>query len=307
MLDSIKHIARQLAELEEPHVRYKILRNVYQRPLESREVRIVRDDVAASPLVSTLLAEWRDGCIAGPAHARWRGAHWVLHLLADLGCAVSDQRLPSLREQVCSWLLSPQREQPTSGSIEGHALHYLHFLQLADERADALAARLISWAEQWRPLETPASFAQALSAVRGLYLHGQQRDCSTASAAAERLVDSVLARNAYCKSDLSTPLSADFVSLHYPCYEHADVLFAIKVLGEIDCATDPRCIPAVQLLKSKQLADGTFPAERKYYRTGRSQKEGDSLVNWGGTHRARGNIFVTLDALGALRAAGERF
>ena len=307
MLDSIKHIARQLAESEEPHVRFKILRNVYQRPLASREIRIVRDDVAASPLVSTLLAEWRDGRIVVPPHARWRGAHWVLYLLADLGCADSDARLPSLREQVCAWLLSPQREEPTCGSVEGHALHYLHFLQLADERADALAARLISWAEGWQPRETPASFAQALSAIRGLYMHGQQRDCAASHAAVEHLVERLLARSAFCKSDCSTPLSADFISLHYPCYEHADVLFAVKVLGEVGCATDPRCQPAVQLLKGKQLADGTFPAERKYYRPGRSDREGDSLVNWGGTHRTRGNIFVTLDALGALRAAGEPF
>ncbi len=54
------------------------------------------------------------------------------------------------------------------------------------------------------------------------------------------------------------------------------------------------------------LADETFPAERKHYQLGRSGKGGDSLVNWNGTNRARGNIFVTLDALRSLRAADER-
>ena len=78
-------------------------------------------------------------------------------------------------------------------------------------------------------------------------------------------------------------------------------------MAEAGRAEDVRCRPAIELLKSKQLADGTFPAERKHYRVGRSEKEGDSLVNWGGTHKSRTNLFVTIDALSVLRAAGERF
>ena len=54
MADSIKHIARQLSESEDPHIRYKIMRSVYQRPAASRELSILREEIAVSPLVSTL-------------------------------------------------------------------------------------------------------------------------------------------------------------------------------------------------------------------------------------------------------------
>ena len=307
MADSIKHIARQLSESEDPHIRYKIMRSVYQRPAASRELSILREEIAVSPLVSTLLAEVRGGSIDLPVLARWRGAHWVLHVLADIGSAAGDSRLYPLANQVLAELLSSERTDPISGIIEGHALHYLHFLGLADERTNLLADRLIQWSKNWYPGKTSSSFAQALAALRGLYLHAQCSDSPLAQTAAEQIAHSLLDCHLYCKPGTSDPLGTDFVSLHYPCYDSADVLFALKVMSETGYATDPRSSPAVQLLRSKQLADGTFPAERKHYRAGRSEKGDDSLVNWGGTHRARGNIFVTLDALGSLRAAGERF
>ncbi|MBT5325725.1 MAG: hypothetical protein HOL51_06325, partial [Gemmatimonadetes bacterium] len=51
----------------------------------------------------------------------------------------------------------------------------------------------------------------------------------------------------------------------------------------------------------------TFPAERKHYRVGRIGKGNDSLINWGGSDKRKTNLYVTCDALGVLRAAGERF
>ena len=102
-------------------------------------------------------------------------------------------------------------------------------------------------------------------------------------------------------------MSADCASLHYPCYEHCDPLFALKVMVEAGHLADARCRDALDLLRAKQFADGTFPAERKHYRVGRIGKGNDSLVDWGGPNKPRTNFFVTCDALGVLRAAGERF
>ena len=101
--------------------------------------------------------------------------------------------------------------------------------------------------------------------------------------------------------------------MHYPCYEHCDFLFGLKVMAEVGATgrspllADARCRAALDLLKSKQLADGTFPAERKHYRVGRMGKGDDSLVDWGRPNRSRPNLHVTCDALGVLHAAGERF
>jgi hypothetical protein len=53
------------------------------------------------------------------------------------------------------------------------------------------------------------------------------------------------------------------------------------------------------------LADGGFPAEKKYYRVTDKGASGRSRVDWGGAGRTRLNEFVTADALVVLRAAGR--
>ena len=145
-----------------------------------------------------------------------------------------------------------------------------------------------------------------LSDLRGLALHARLRADKASGDASARLAEHLLAHRLYQKPD-GNPLSADGASLHYPCYEHCDFLFALKVMVEAGHLADARCRDALDLLKSKQLADGTFPAERKHYRVGRIGKGDDSLVDWGRPNRSRPNLHVTCDALGVLRATGERF
>ena len=185
------------------------------------------------------------------------------------------------------------------------------FLELDDGRADTLAQRLAGSLPKALG-RSPAAFGQALTALRGLALHARLRADRVSADAAARLAEHLLAHHLYQKPD-GSPLSADCASLHYPCYEHCDFLFGLKVMAEVGeigrspLLADARCRAALDLLKSKQLADGTFPAERKYYRVGRMGKGDDSLVDWGRPNRSRPNLHVTCAALGVLHAAGERF
>ena len=177
--------------------------------------------------------------------------------------------------------------------------------RLDDGRADALAQRLAGSLPKALG-RSPAAFGQVLTALRGLALHARLRADQASGDAAARLAEHLLAHRLYQKPD-GSPLSAGCASLHYPCYEHCDFLFALKVMVEAGHLADARCREALDLLKSKQLADGTFPAERKHYRVGRVGKGDDSLVDWGRPNRSRPNLHVTCDALGVLCAAGERF
>lgn len=303
---STAHIARVLSTMDEPFVRYKIRLNVSARPPSEREIRILRAEIRESVLVRTLLAELdAAGRIPlAPSHC-WRGAHWVLYMLADLGSASSDQSLWGLRDQACEWLWDPNRSEPVCGAIEGNALYYLLFLELDDGRANALAQRLAGSLPKALG-RSPAAFGQALTALRGLALHARLRADRASGDAAARLAEHLLAHRLYQKPD-GSPLSVGCASLHYPCYEHCDFLFALKVMVEAGHLADARCREAIDLLKSKQLADGTFPAERKHYRVGRIGKGDDSLVDWGRPNRSRPNLHVTCDALGVLHTAGERF
>ena len=144
MLDSMTHITRSLADMDEPFVRYKTLLHLYGRAPDSREIRILRDEVRESTLARTLLAEQdASGRIPLPALDRWRGTHWVLYMLADIGSAAGDKSLFALRDQAIDELFASDRTEPVCGAIEGNALYYLHFLALDQGQTDELAARLI--------------------------------------------------------------------------------------------------------------------------------------------------------------------
>ena len=92
-------------------------------------------------------------------------------------------------------------------------------------------------------------------------------------------------------------MNRNFVKLHYPCYWHYDILFGLKVMAEAGFINDSRCAVALNLLESKRLPDGGFPAEAKYYRVTDKSISCRSLVDWGGTSKKKMNEFVTVDAL----------
>ena len=59
-------------------------------------------------------------------------------------------------------------------------------------------------------------------------------------------------------------VNAEFLKLHYPCYWHYDILFGLKVISECGLIKDPRCEEALNILESKELPDGGWPAEGRY-------------------------------------------
>jgi hypothetical protein len=125
--------------------------------------------------------------------------------------------------------------------------------------------------------------------------------------AIDRAADVFLERNLFKRIRDGRVITSDFVALHYPHYWHYDVLAGLTAMVEVGKIRDPRCEDALELLESKRLPDGGWPAERRYYTVSRSaamRSNGDS-VTWGGTGRVRMNEWVTAEALTVLRAAGR--
>ena len=71
-------------------------------------------------------------------------------------------------------------------------------------------------------------------------------------------------------------------------------------VGADEEAADTRCDEALEVLTSKRLVDGGFPAEKKHYQVTNPLLSGYSLVDWGGTSLKRMNPFVTVEALSLL-------
>ena len=100
-------------------------------------------------------------------------------------------------------------------------------------------------------------------------------------------------------------MQSDFTKLCYPPYWHYDILFGLKVMTEAGFINDPRCEEALDLLESKRLPEGGWPAEKKYYRAPKNGGSGNSPVDWGGTSKRRMNAWVTADVLYVLKKAGR--
>jgi hypothetical protein len=329
-------IITRLLNSEEPSVRYQTLVSVLGEKPDTREAREAREGIRTSSRVACLLSQrGADGRIPGSVYAKWTGAHWVLAMLADLGYPPGDDSLLPLRDQVYDRWLSPhhvrehiceskaasyrlhgvpviQGRPRRCASQEGNALYATLALGIADERADGLAANLVRW--QWedggwncdrRPGADTSSFHESLIPFRGLALHAKLRGCAASREAAERAAGLFLERRLCWRRRGGEVIHADFAQLHYPCYWRYDFLFGLKVLAEAGFIADPRCHDALDLLESKRLPDGGFPAEGKYYRLVQVPENGGSLVDWGGAFRNRSNEFVTVEALGVLAAAGQ--
>jgi hypothetical protein len=313
---------RLLLESKEPILRWKMINHVLERPSSSAEYQQARTDLGDSPFLQRLLCDINeDGSIPYHPYDKWFGAHWILSILADLGYPQGDVSLKPLLEQSYSWLLSEEHEKHIStingrvrrcSSQEGNCVYYSVALGLADERTEQLAARLIKW--QWedggwncdkRPEAINSSFHETLIPIRGLAWYANVSGDPKARIAANRATEVFLKRQLYKRLSDGDIIDSNFLLLHYPSYWHYDILFGLKVLSECGLVNDPRCAEALNLLESKQLPDGGFPAEARYYRVDDKKLTGHSRVDWGGTSKLRMNPFVTSDALVVLKRAGR--
>lgn len=317
------NIIDRLLDSDEPSVRFKILVNVLGEKLESSEIIKIREEVRTSPRVRLILSErGKDGKIPFHPYKKWYGAHWVLATLADIGYPSGDKSLVPLRQQVYGWFYSKKHEMNIKtmkglvrrcASQEGNALYYLLTLGLADNRTQELAERLIKW--QWpdggwncdkKPEAKNSSFFESLIPFRALTLHTKVTGNEVSKKAAERAAEIFLKRRLYKRQRDGSVIKDGFTKLHYPCYFGYDILFGLKVMAETGFIDDGRCADALNLLESKRLPDGGFPAEERYYRV--TQKKAGSrcsLVNWGGVRKKRMNEFVTADALYVLKKSGR--
>ena len=262
----------------------------------------------------------RTDCIPHGPYAKWYGAHWVLATLADIGYPPGDASLIPLREQEYAWLLSEKHEKAIRtlqgrvrrcASQEAYAVFALLTLGLADSRTEELVERLLRW--QWpdggwncdkRPEAINSSFSETLIPLRGLALHARLTGDARSREAAARAAEVFLQRRLFKRRRDGQILAPDFIRLHYPCYWHYDILFALKVMAEAGFIRDERCADALDLLESKRLPDGGFPAEFKYYRVAETARE-LRIARGLGRHERQADERIR-DGRGAGRAQGRR-
>jgi hypothetical protein len=280
------------------------------------------DRVRKSRLTASLLAgRNRNGKIDLHPYKKWDGAHWVLSILADLGYPQGDGSLQPLIDQSLDWLHGERHRKSIRiidgrtrrcASQEGNALWYMLKLNPEDDRSKPLAKDLIGW--QWpdggwncdkRPEATHSSYHETLLPLRGLALYAQLSGDALARQAVERAAEVFLKRQLFLRQHDGIVIKEKFIQLHYPPYWHYDILAGLKVMAEAGYLPDPRCRKALDLIETKVLAYGGYPAEGSYSRSTQPERSGYSPVNWGGTSNRKSNPFITAEVYGVLRAAGR--
>lgn len=313
-------IAQKLLHSTEACIRWKAHLLVDGESNRQSAAMFAREEMRASPLIQTLLSEQDEsGRIPLHPYQKWRGAHWVLAMLAELDFPPGDPALSPLFEQVFTWLLSGHHTRAVKfiagrarrcASQEGYALWAALKLGYADERCDELANRLVQW--QWpdggwncdkRPEANTSSFHETWLPARALALHGRLRGRAESEQASRRAAEVFLKRRMLRRLSDGKLIDPEFTRLHYPCYWHYDVLCGLKTMAEAGFIKDERCHEALDLLEGKQLPEGGLPCEGVYYHTAPKTKSGRSLVRWGKPDPRRMDEFITADALFVLKAA----
>lgn len=142
--------------------------------------------------------------------------------------------------------------------------------------------------------------------MRALALYAKHTGDTEARNASLRAAEFFLKRRLFKRATNGRLISEEFVKLHYPLYWHHDVLGALKTFAEMGLTADPRLTDALDLLESKTLPGGGWPAESRYYKkVGAKVELGSDYVDWGGASKKKANVWVTADVLTVLRQFGR--
>jgi hypothetical protein len=327
---------------DEPSIRWKTMVRVMGEAPDSRSVRAVQDEIRKSPRARTLIAG-RDSKVLKEKYiyANWRGAHWTLAMLAEIGYPPGDTSLTAMRDQVADhWLNSSfylefesksavpkhrsaegvpiiQGRYRRCASQQGNALYSITRLGLSDKRADALAERLMHW--QWpdggwncdrKPSAHISSFNESMLPMLGLAAYANRANDGAARDAAVKASEIFLCRRLFKSKTDGSLISPHWVRAKYPRYWHYDMLGGLVAMAEMGLIKDPRCADALNLLERKELPTGGWAAEGRFYKVSQSMDLSSrfgsiSFVDWGGAGPRKMNEWVTADALFALYAAGR--
>lgn len=326
-ISKMNPVVQRLLETDEPSIHYGVRLYLLDEDPSAPAMLALQEQIRGSRRVKTLLSE-RDetGQIPHHPYSKWDGAHWVLAALADLHYPPGDASLTTLRDQQYTFFFSGSPEKPIPArkrivvknqprmcaSIEANGLYAPLKLGIADTRIQQLFDLLLDW--QWpdggwncdkRPTAARSSFMETLIPLRAINLYALESGDPRASQVVYEAAELFLKRRLFRRLSDGQVMDPHFVRLHYPIYWHYDILAGLKVMAEIGQIRDPRCSEALDLLESKRLGDGGFPAEERYYHAPTNQASGRSLVDWGFTSTRRMNPWVTLDALRVLKDAGR--
>ena len=268
------------------------------------------ESALASPVVRALLDGLLEPASTRSPYAKWRGAHWRLVSLVELGLPPGHPDGVAACDLLLDHWARPGRPAAVPvvdgrarrcASQEGNALAVACRLGLSgDDRAAALAAHLADW--QWpdggwncdpRPAAEHSSVHETLPALWGLHEYAAATGDPRARTAAGRAAEVLLGREVLFSRRTGRPIDPSMAVPHYPPYWHYDLLQALLVLHRAGHGRDPRTARARELLRGRRGADGGWRAARRWWHPPGPSVSGGEVLDWGTVP----DQMVTLNAL----------
>jgi len=270
----------------DPAIRWQVLRDLVGAPssvVVAERARIANDGWGAR----LLALQGKDGQWAGgacfPAEG-WRrsedeGQPWTstlptLQLLCDFGidpCDARVRRAVALVRDGCRWehagqpFFSGEVEPCINGRTVSLGIYF-------DQTVDGIVARLVDeqladggWNCEAENGSVRSSFATTVNVLEGLLAHERATGGSTQSIAARRRGEEyLLERHLMRRKSSGEVVNHAWLQFSFPTRWHYDVLRALDYFRSSREAPDSRIDEAIDLLRSKQQADGTWLLERTH-------------------------------------------
>jgi hypothetical protein len=271
----------------DPAIRWQVLNDLVHAPADI--VAAERARVATEGWGGRLLAlqgedgQWAGGACFPARSVNWReenqGQPWIstlptLQLLHDFGidpCADGVRRAVALVKGHCRW---EHAGQPFfSGEVEpcinGRTVTLgAYFDQDADGVVDRLLGEQLEdggWNCEVENGSVRSSFATTINVLEGLHAYERATGGSAASIAARRRGEEyLLERKLLRRKSTGDIVNPAWLQFSFPTRWHYDVLRALDYFRLVADVPDPRMDEAIDLLRSKQRPDGTWPLENTH-------------------------------------------
>ena len=246
-------------------------------------------------MIAGLLAgQQADGGFGVGPYSKWKGAHWRLVSLVELGIPPRNKAARAAAKTVLDWIASPRQTAPVikglerrHASIEGNALAVSCRLGLAGaSQVKYLVGVLLrsqwpdgGWNCDRDPYAHRSSFHESLAPIWGLVEYHRATGDADSLRAALRAVELLLEHRLFRSMSTGKAILAEWLHIHWPHYWHYDFFQGLRATAMLGLLSDARAADALDHLHSRRR-DGIWRADgRRYWRPT------TEAVDWGDAHQ----------------------
>lgn len=288
-----------LLKSENPAIRYWTLTDILGRPKTDSEIVSLRSKIASSAPIAEYLREqdpagyWADG--EDVYWPKWKATIWPLILLAEMGVPGTNLSIKKASEHFLGLMDSQDRSWPApkypdddlrgwrsvwEPCVTGNMARTLsEFGFENDPRVREMFEWLVKYqredggwnceTEDFREGGERVHHSSFMSTIEPLWAFSSldpQKWPHGGKEAVERGVEFLLIHHLYKSDRTGKIIRPEWADLHFPLFYFYDILHGLRVISSLGFGQDDRANDARELLRSKQLPNGTWPMEASYAR-----------------------------------------